>query len=299
MQDVRSALEAVREVIATPLLTIGSLTISLQLVGTLLVAFLVTLWTTRWLQRWLKDGPLLRTRLDASGRHAVATVTRYVVFGFLILFILQASGIDLTTFNVLAGAVGLGVGFGLQSIVANFIAGIIIMFERPIKLGDRIDVNGIEGNVVRIGARGTTIIDNDGIAVIVPNSKFITENVVNWQAREEYVRFHLPVSVAYGSDARLVERLLLEVAAEDPDVLDTPEPGARLLRFGDNGLEFELLVWSRARVNQKRLLMGNLNMRIYDAFTREGVTFPFPQRDLHVKGGVLEVRQLPNAEPDA
>src|SRR5690606_8559421 len=131
--------------------------------------------------------------------------------------IVQTVGIDLTTFNVLAGALGIGVGFGLQNVVSNFIAGLIIMFERPVKIGDRIVVGGVAGNVIDIGARSTTVLDNDNIAVIVPNAKFITENVINWKYNDDRVRFRVPVSVAYGSDAQQVKRVLLEVAAAEAD----------------------------------------------------------------------------------
>jgi len=199
---------------------------------------------------------------------------------------------------VLAGAVGIGVGFGLQNVVSNFIAGIIIMFERPIKIGDRIIVGGVEGNVVEIGARGTTVLNNDNIAVIVPNSKFITEDVINWKYNDDRVRFRIPVGVAYGSDARQVERVLLEVAAADADVMQDPAPAVRLMAFGDDGLLFELRAWSRSLVDQKGKLISQLNFAIYDRFRQEGIEFPFPQRDLHLRSGVLEVRRAA-PRPDA
>jgi small-conductance mechanosensitive channel len=256
------------------------------------VFFVVALfWLAGWLQRWLARGPLQRTALDAGSRQAVATVTRYVLLlvGFLVL--LQTAGIDLTTFNVLAGAIGIGVGFGLQNVVSNFISGLIIMFERPIKIGDRIVVDQVEGEVIEIGARATTVLTNDNIAILVPNSKFITENVVNWQYNDNNVRFRIPVSVAYGSDVEKVEKLLLEVAKENEDVLEDPPPAVRLLEFGDNGLHFELRAWSSSLVHRKGRLTSALNRAIYEKFNEAGIEFPFPQRDLHVRGGVLEVRQ--------
>jgi small-conductance mechanosensitive channel len=256
------------------------------------VFFVVVLfWLAGWLQRWLARGPLTRTALDAGSRQAVATITRYVLLlvGFLVL--LQTAGIDLTTFNVLAGAIGIGVGFGLQNVVSNFISGLIIMFERPIKIGDRIVVDQVEGEVIEVGARATTVLTNDNIAILVPNSKFITENVVNWQYNDNNVRFRIPVSVAYGSDVEKVEKLLLEVAKENEDVLEDPPPAVRLLEFGDNGLHFELRAWSSSLVHRKGRLTSALNRAIYEKFNEAGIEFPFPQRDLHVRGGVLEVRQ--------
>jgi small-conductance mechanosensitive channel len=256
------------------------------------VFFVVLLfWAALWLQRWIAQGPLARTSMGAGARHAAGTIARYLLLLIGLLVILQSAGIDLTTFNVLAGAIGIGVGFGLQNVVSNFFAGLIIMFERPIKIGDRIVVDQVEGDVIDIGARATTVLTNDNIAILVPNSKFITENVVNWQYNDNNVRFRVPVSVAYGSDADKVEKILLEVAQENEDVLEDPPPGVRLLEFGDNGLHFELRAWSASLVHRKGRLMSALNRAIYEKFNEAGIAFPFPQRDLHVRGGVLEVRQ--------
>jgi small-conductance mechanosensitive channel len=258
-----------------------------------LVFFVVLLfWAAAWLQRWLARGPLKRTKLDAGSRQAVATVVRYLLLLVGLLVILQSSGINLTTFHVFAGAIGIGVGFGLQNVVSNFISGLIIMFERPIKIGDRIVVDQVEGEVIEIGARATTVLTNDNIAILVPNSKFITENVVNWQYNDNNVRFRIPVGVAYGSDVEKVEKLLLDVAKENQDVLEDPPPAVRLLEFGDNGLAFELRVWSSSLVHRKGRLMSAINRAIYEKFNDAGIDFPFPQRDLHVRGGVLEVRQV-------
>jgi small-conductance mechanosensitive channel len=251
----------------------------------------------RRLQLWLANGPMLQARLDAGARQAVGTLVRYLVLLIGLLAIVQTAGIDLTTFNVLAGAVGIGVGFGLQNVVSNFIAGVIIMFERPIKIGDRIVVGGVEGNVVEIGARGTTVLNNDNIAVIVPNSKFITEDVINWKYNDNKVRFRIPVSVAYGTDARLVERVLLELADADGDVLEDPPPAVRFMQFGDDGLWFELRAWSATLVDRKGRLISQLNFAIYERFQQEGIEFPFPQRDLHIKSGVLEVRRASAPAP--
>lgn len=291
MEHMTDILKSLREVMQWPIIQTNDMQITLWSIVYLLVLVGVLFWASRRLQRWLTDGPLLRTKLDVGMRHAAGTLVRYLVLLVGLLMILQTSGIDLTTFNVLAGAIGIGVGFGLQNVVSNFFAGLIIMFERPIKIGDRIVVGATEGNVVEIGARSTTVLDNDNIAVIVPNSKFITEEVINWQYNNNQVRFRIPVSVAYGSDARQVERLLLEIAGADPDVLDTPPPAVRLLEFGDNGLLFELRAWSSNLIDRKGRLLSQLNFAIYDRFNQEGIEFPFPQRDLHLRSGVLEVRR--------
>jgi small-conductance mechanosensitive channel len=298
MSDVDNFLRQLHAVLQWPIFETGGTRITVWSVLYLIVLVVLLLAVARRIQRWLVHGPLLRERLDPGARQAAGTLARYVVLLIGFMVIVQTAGIDLTTFHVLAGAVGIGVGFGLQNVVSNFIAGIIIMFERPIKIGDRIVVGGVEGNVVEIGARGTTVLNNDNIAVIVPNSKFITEDVINWKYNDDRVRFRIPVGVAYGSDARQVERVLLEVAAADPDVMEDPAPAVRLMAFGDDGLLFELRAWSRSLVDQKGKLISQLNFAIYDRFRQEGIEFPFPQRDLHLRSGVLEVRRAA-PRPDA
>lgn len=274
------------------LFTAGETRVTLWSLVYVLVLVYLVFWVSKRVQRWVTHGPLLSQRLDVNRRQVVGTLMRYAMLAIGLLVILQTAGIDLTTFNVLAGAVGIGIGFGLQNIISNFVAGLIILFERPIKIGDRIVVGGrTQGNVVSIGARATMVIDNDNVAVIVPNSKFITDEVVNWSHSDNKIRFRIPVTVAYGSDARQVERLLLEVAQADADVLDEPAPGVRFLAFGDDGIDMELRAWSRNLLDRKGRLVSQLNFAIYERFRAEGIQFPFPQRDLHLKSGVLSIRR--------
>jgi small-conductance mechanosensitive channel len=178
--------------------------------------------------------------------------------------ILQTAGINLTALSVVAGALGVGIGFGLQNIFSNFISGLIIMFERPIKIGDRVELANIEGTVQAIGARRTTILTNDNIAVIVPNQRFITENVINLLYAGRQVRVHVPIAVAAGSDPRLVERLLLDAGRAHPDVLPEPPPSVRLLSLGGGAMTFELLVWTATRIATRRQLLSDLNFAIGD-----------------------------------
>ena len=298
MEPISRFLNSVYTALQWPIIQTPQTRITIWSVVYLLVLVLVLLWLARRVQKWLTNGPLLRKSMDPAARHVAGTLARYLMLLVGLLAIVQTAGIDLTTFNVLAGAVGIGVGFGLQNVVSNFIAGVIIMFERPIRIGDRIVVGGVEGNVVEIGARGTTVVTNDNIAVIVPNSKFITEDVVNWKYTDSSVRFRIPVSVAYGSDARLVERVLLEIADADSDVLKEPVPTVRFMGFGDDGLLIELRAWSASLVDRKGKLVSQLNFAIYERFQNEGIEFPFPQRDLHLKSGVLELRRAAQRPAD-
>lgn len=266
-----------------PLLKLGQTPLTLWLLLYLTILVFLLFFVTGKLRNWLVHRVLARTELDLGLRQATGSILRYLAITVGFLIILQTAGIDLTTLNIIAGAVGIGIGFGLQNIVSNFISGLIILFERPIKIGDRIEVGNVEGDVIEIGARSTTVLTNDNIAIIVPNSRFITENVVNWQYTDAKVRFKVPVSVAYGSDIRLVEKLLLEVAAKNPDVLTDPAPNVRFRSFDDSGLGFELRVWSTTLVHRKGALFSALNFAIYETFQQHQIEIPFPQRDLHLR----------------
>lgn len=237
---------------------------------------------------------LVRSKLDLGARQAIGAITRYLILFLGLLIILQTVGINLTTLNVLAGALGIGIGFGLQNIASNFISGLIILFERPIRVGDRIEIEKIEGDVVEIGARSTKVLTNDNIAIIIPNSKFITETVINWEHYDRKVRFRIPLTVDYDSDLELIERLLLEAAAENPDVLKSPPPATRFLKFGDKGLDFELRVYSTSLVHRKGKLINALNHAIFRKLKEHQIELPSQPRELSIRGGTLELKQEPS-----
>jgi len=270
----------IKAVLDVPLLKLGGTEITLWSFLYFILLLTLLYYVADKVRGLLVRRVLVHTHLGVGAQQAVAAITRYVVLFLGLLIILQTVGINLTTLNVLAGAIGIGVGFGLQNIASNFISGLIILFERPVKVGDRIVVGSVEGDVVEIGARSTTVITNDNIAIIVPNSKFVSENIVNLKHRDNKVRFRVPVTVAYGSDTQLIERLLLQVARENPDVLDTPEPVVRLTALGESGLKIELRVWSTTLVHRKGKLISALNFAIYDAFNLHRIEIPYLQPDL-------------------
>ncbi|MBL8232781.1 MAG: mechanosensitive ion channel [Bryobacterales bacterium] len=269
--------------LARPILPLGggglSLGVLLKLTG--LLALLVVV--TNWLQSWLVKRLLIRTKLDPSARQAVGSVFHYLALLIGLLLILQTVGIDLTALSVVAGGLGIGLGFGLQNVANNLVSGLVVLLERPVKIGDRIEVAGTEGQVVEIRARSTTVLTNDNIAIIIPNSRFITEEVVNWSYADSKVRFRIPVTVGYESDVRLVERLLMEVAAGNHNVLAEPAPVVRFIAFGESALQFELRAWSNTLVQRKGKLISDLNFAILEAFRANGIAIPYPQRDVHVK----------------
>lgn len=287
MDELRGWAGKLMALLKTPIFEAGGTSFTLWTLLQIALLLVLLVYLSGRLRGWMADRLLVRTRLDFGARQAVATITRYVVLLLGLLIILQTAGVNLTTLNVLAGAVGIGVGFGLQNIISNFISGLIIMFERPIKVGDRIEIDGVEGDVVDIGARSTVVLTNDNINIIVPNSKFITENVVNWKYNDGKVRFKIPVGVAYGSDLRKIESILLEVAAAEEDVLNDPPPVVRFIEFGDSALNLELRAWSSSAVTRRGKLVSALNFAIYDRFNAEGIEIPFPQRDLHIRSGAV------------
>jgi small-conductance mechanosensitive channel len=216
---------------------------------------------------------LIRTPLQQSARVAIGTLTRYLVLFVGFIIILQTLGIDLTAFNVLAGAIGIGIGLGLQNVANNFIAGLIILFERPIKVGDRVEVGDATGEVETIGPRSTRIRTNDNITIIVPNSNFITENVINWSYAASSVRFKIPVVVSLNADLDLVDRLMCEAAEESAYVDKTPEPITRLMSIEPDGMHFELRAWTTSQLGKPAALKSDLLFTIVKKFRENGIEF--------------------------
>src|SRR5213080_3124541 len=211
----------------------------------LLVALLVAVfWISSRTKRFLFNRFLVNSGLDRALQYAIAQIISNVVLVVGVLIVLENTGIHLGALAVFAGAVGVGVGFGLQNIASNFISGLVILAERPITIGDRVEVAGITGQVERIRARSTVIRTNDNISMIVPNTKFIDSPVTNWTYSDRRVRFRLPVGVAYGSDVTKVREALIAAAREHPATLKDPAPDAFLEKFGHSTIDFQLVVWS-------------------------------------------------------
>ena len=234
-------------------------------------------------RRFLLHRALIRTSLDEGQRYAFAHIMGYVVFLFGLLVGLQLVGLDLSNLVLLGSAIGIGLGFGLQNIANNFVSGIILLTERPVRVGDRVEVGGTNGDVVRIGARSTWVRTNDNVVIIIPNSEFINNRVTNWTVNDRQVRFNIPLGVSYGSDPERVREVLLEVAGRHPDVLKSPAPQILFKGFGDSSLDFHLRVWTTTRVQTPLPLASELYFSIFRAFKENGIEIPFPQRDLHLK----------------
>lgn len=266
-----------------PLFKLGTMEITLAtLLQVIAVVVLVTLLATLT-RRLLQSRLLSRSKLDLGLQYAIARIVSYGVLALGLLVGLSAIGIDLTSLTVLLGALGIGIGFGLQTTVNNFVSGLILLTERSIQVGDRVEVGTTSGRVTRIGARATSIETNDNITIIVPNSEFVSGRVINWShAGDGRMRFRITVSVSYSCDAQLVEKLLMEVAAANETVLKEPPPTVAFREFGDNALVFELRVWTATMTHRPGMLRSQINFAIWDKFKQHGIRIPYPQRDLHL-----------------
>lgn len=266
-----------------PLVTLGKSVLTLSGILMFTAMILGVFVGEHILRRYIVRRLLGRTRLGLGLQYAIARMFGYCLLVLGVYIALQLVGLDLSSLAFLAGAVGVGIGFGLQNIINNFVSGIIILAERPISLGDRIEVGGVAGQVEKISLRSTTVITNDNIAMIVPNGEFISNTVTNWSHRDDKTRFRLPVGVHYDSDVRLVEKALLEAAALCEDVLKDPAPAVRFLEFGDSSLNFELRVWCVTIYKHPNKVRSKVNFHIWDKFKEYGIEIPYPQQDLYVK----------------
>ena len=265
--------------------------ISLTLVQIfLLVALLLGIfWISARTKSFLFNRFLVNSGLDRSLQYAIAQIVSNIVLVVGVFIVLDNAGIHLGTLTVFAGAVGVGIGFGLQNVASNFISGLVILAERPITIGDRVEVAGVAGQVQQIRARSTVILTNDNITMIVPNTKFIDSPVTNWTYGDPRVRFRIPIGVAYGSDLEKVRNALLEVAREDSHVLPQPEPTVFLETFGGSSINLELVVWSKEMSYRPRRFRSDLNFAIAQKLREAGIEIPGPQRDLHFRDGVVRV----------
>ncbi len=290
METFQKILEQIKQIFDIQVFTSGNLSITLWNLLYVFVFLTLLFYLSGKLRNWIVERLLVKTRMDYGNRQAIGSIFRYIVIAIGFLIILQSAGIDLSTVTILVGALGVGIGFGLQNITNNFVSGLIILFERPIKVGDRIEVGEISGDVIKISPRATTVLTNDNIAIIVPNSEFISSTVINWSYTNQDVRFNFPVGVSYGSNPEEVRRLLLEVAEENSGVLKNPAPDVLLQEFGDSSLNFILRVWTREHTTRPGVLRSELNYAISKKFKEHGIEIPFPQRDIHIRSGIIELK---------
>ncbi|MEY2557418.1 MAG: potassium-dependent mechanosensitive channel [Verrucomicrobiota bacterium] len=270
---------------------VPGVTLSLVQIFLLIALLIAVFWFSSRTKRFLFNRFLVNSGLDRALQYAIAQIVSNLVLVVGIFIVLENTGIHLGALTVFAGAVGVGVGFGLQNIASNFISGLVILAERPITIGDRVEVAGLAGQVELIRARSTVIRTNDNIAMIVPNTKFIDSPVTNWTYGDPRVRFRIPVGVAYGSDVNKVRETLIAAGQSNPHVLHDPAPSVFLKQFGESAMDFELVVWSSEMSHRPSRFRSDLNFAIEEKFREAGIEIPFPQRDLHIRSGTLQTEK--------
>ena len=261
---------------------VGSVSFSLIGVFTGVLVFFAGYFVTRWFQGWLDGSVMARGRVDSGVRNSIKTAVGYLGIGIAALIGISVAGINLSSLALVAGALSVGIGFGLQNVVSNFVSGLILLAERPFKVGDWIEAGGTAGIVKKISVRATELETFQRQSVIVPNSELINAKVGNWTHRNKLGRIDVAVGVAYSSDARRVYEILLEIARAHPLVLKNPEPYVYFAGFGNSSLDFQLRVHLADIYNVIRV-ESDLRFAILERFNEEGIEIPFPQRDLHLK----------------
>jgi len=272
-----------------------SLKLSLGGILGMILIFVVTFAVANMVRVIFEDEVFTHVKLPKGVPAAISVTIRYFIITLGVIIALGVAGVDLGKFGLLAGALGVGIGFGLQNIVNNFISGLILVYERPVNVGDTIEVENLMGTVNRIGIRSSNVRTYDGAEVVVPNGNLISNQLINWTLSDNKRRIEIKVGVAYGSDPNVVLKLIKQVAMEHEDVMKDPEPRALFEEFGDSSLNFRLLFWVpfEKGIGAK----SDISIGIYNIFAENGIEIPFPQVDLHVKEEQKKDKETPVSEP--
>jgi small-conductance mechanosensitive channel len=272
----------ISRVLHTTIVTINKTPITPASLIIFSLILLASVFVTRAFTRLILDRILRRLHIKDGIRYTLRRLTEYtfILVGAVIAF--QFVGVDLSGLAVIFGLLSVGIGFGLQNVTSNFVAGLVLLFERPIKIGDRITVGDVEGDVEEISLRATKIRTLNNISIIVPNSQFVSSNIVNWSYGDLRIRLDIDVGVSYGSDLDVVLASLKEVALENPKVLKEPEPDVLFRDFGESSWNMRLRLWIDNPQGHHRI-RSEINCAIVRKFRDKGVEIPFPQRDLHVR----------------
>ena len=283
--------------------TVGNFKISIANIVLGVAIFAGAIIISRSVRSLMERRMATRVNLDPGIQYTVLRLIHYLVITLGVLFALKtAFGLDLTTLAVVFTALSVGIGFGLQFIAGDLASGFILLFERPVRVGDFITITGpdsklTEGRVQSINLRTTIVMTNDHIAAIVPNSKLVNENLINWSYGERRSRISIPIGVSYDSDVELVTQTLLRAAEGVDHVMEEPKPSVQFLSFGDYSLNFRLLVWT-SRPRRHPSIKSDINYRIQRLFKEAGIEIPFPQQDLNLRGGSLHITPADNLGPE-
>lgn len=264
----------------------GQKRVSVLAVGKLVLAVAVLWMLALWIARLIENRISQAAYVNAGMQVALVKLSKFLLLVLAFMLALDAVGIDLTALTVFGGALGVGLGFGLQRIASNFISGFIVLFDRSIRPGDVITIGDKFGWVQELRARYVVVRDRDGVDRLIPNETLITNEVINWSFGDRNVRLKIPVSISYDNDPEQALALLLEAAKTNPRVLAEPAPGTRLIEFGDSGIKLELRVWIQDPESGLASVRSDINLAIWRAFKAAGIVIPYPQRDLHIRSGL-------------
>lgn len=280
--SVNDLLKYLHNAMMLKLFQIGQTPVTVSSLVMFVIVITLFLLLSRIICRFVLKKLLERLNLEQGTQYNLLRLTHYIIIFFGALVAFQFVGIDLSGLIIVFGFLSVGIGFGLQNVTSNFVAGLILLFERPIRVGDRVTIGNVEGDVVEINIRSTTIRSLNNISIIVPNSEFIASQVTNWSHRDPKVRLDIDVGVSYGSRLEDVIRSLREVAMENDNILKKPEPDVLHLGFGDSSWNMRLRVWI-ADPKRHPYVRSEMNCAIVEKFRKNNVEIPFPQRDLHVR----------------
>jgi len=277
-------------------LQMGEVRISMLSIVKAGIALAFLLWLAGFLARILENRLAAMPNMSPSARVLFGKLFRMVIFTVAVIVGLESVGIDLSAFAVFSGAVGLGVGFGLQKVISNLISGVILLMDKSVKPGDVIAIGETYGEIKTLGGRYVSVITRDGAEHLIPNEELISQRVENWSYSSRLIRQRLPIGISYDSDVHLAIELALEAATATDRILKDPKPACQLTGFGDNSLDLELRIW----INDPQNGIGNVRsavlLRIWDLYREQGIEFPFPQREIHLKGPmpveVVDQREL-------
>lgn len=267
-----------------PFLSLGpaSISVSVILKSTVLIWLLFV--AAGQVTSFFQNRVLNRTHIDQNLASAMMRFTKFFLFGVAVLIVLDTAGVNLSALTIFGGALGIGLGFGLQNIANNVVSGWILLMDRSIKQGDVITVGDSYGWVVRLGPRYIVVRTRDGVEKLIPNANLITSEITNWSHSDRAVRVHIKVGVSYDADPYMVRDLLLRVAASSPRVIKKPEPNVLFVAFGESALEFELRIWINDPEEGIESVRSAIRFEIWKAFKDNGIQIPYPQRDVHIKG---------------
>ncbi len=263
-----------------------------------ILAFALTLWIGLALARIAESQIQLIPRLSPSLKVLISKIVRIILITVAVITAIGSIGIDLSAFAFLGGAIGIGLGFGLQKVVSNFVSGIILLMDNSIKPGDVIEIEGTYGWINNLRARYASVITRDGTEHLIPNEDLITQKVINWSFTDDLVRVRVPIGVSYKADPHHCIRLILAVAASTNRVLDSPAPNCLLLGFGDSSIDLELRMWIADPSNGVGAVRSELLLKVWDTFKENDIEIPYPQRDLHIRSSEILRVKRDNPDPE-